>query len=458
MLETERTSQTEWLSAEGLDDLPCEGERERFDELPLVFDEHSPVMRRESGHNILTLEFAANEIFGAVELERATAVDFADERHSPLGNRKHQASSDIDVGVERETVREMAKDRPELITKDSGEASSVFGDGEASTGLLEVVVSKEAIACPAQGPQIRAAMKQDAPLPETVKTFHGGVATGFSRGNEDQMDPQKKMKPNRLGDTVALPASSGGGHFVIHLRDLGQSHKAPGINKMATERDRLFIRELTGRSRLTDDIDRMDGIDADDAPRSPQVTGADQVGLMKLPHPAGSEVRIRGSAGKTSDFDFFRFTGPGQDLFDRRDGGKSANASLLEFEMNRFGADAGESRPAALVGRQLIAESQDRTDESLSRFVPDMFGGSASVQKTGHAESFIAVRPLGEPEASPLDLAKNFFKTNSFSKKLDRSGSPLIFAFILHRPTLLPIGMRKSLGDAKSVCDVLTVF
>ena len=43
---------------------------------------------------------------------------------------------------------------------------------------------------------------------------------------------------------------------------------------MAAERDRLLIRELTGRGRLSDDIDRVDGIEAGDAPRSPQVPAA----------------------------------------------------------------------------------------------------------------------------------------------------------------------------------------
>ena len=33
---------------------------------------------------------------------------------------------------------------------------------------------------------------------------------------------------------------------------------------------------------------------------------------------------------------------------------------------------------------------------------------------------------------------------------------PSIFEVALHRPVLLPFGMGMSLGDAKSVCDVLT--
>jgi hypothetical protein len=39
MLGTVRTSQTLWLSAERIDDPPCERKREDLDELPLGLDE-----------------------------------------------------------------------------------------------------------------------------------------------------------------------------------------------------------------------------------------------------------------------------------------------------------------------------------------------------------------------------------------------------------------------------------
>jgi hypothetical protein len=101
---------------------------------------------------------------------------------------------------------------------------------------------------------------------------------------------------------------------------------------------------------------------------------------------------------------------------------------------------------------------QDPLDERLSGPVPDMFRDPASVPKSLQSEGFIAAGPLGQPEASPLDLAEDFLKTNSFAKKLDRPNPPIIFGLALHRPDLLPFGMGKSLGDAKSVCDVLTVY
>jgi hypothetical protein len=350
----------------------------------------------------------------------------------------------------------MAEGRPETITKNSGEAGAVFGDGEASTGLLGVVVAKEAVTGPPHGPQVRAAVEEDTLLPKTVEALHGGIAAGLPRRDEDQVDAQQEMKPDGLREAVAIPPSSGGGHLVVHLGDPGQSHNTPGINEMAAERDGLLIGQLAGRGCLADDIDAVEGIEASDASRSPQVSGPDQVGLLEIAQAASSDAGIGGSSGQTMPFDLFRSSGPGQDLFDGRDGGNVPITPSLELEVDGLGADAGERGPAALVGRQLVAQSQDRADKPLSRFVPDMFGGPASVLKPGHAESFIAASPLGEPEAPPLDLAKHLSKTNSVFKKLNCPGSPFIFAFVLHRPILLPFEMGKSLGDVKSVCDVLT--
>jgi len=455
---TVRTSQTDWLSAEGIDNPSREGERDRLDELPLVLDEDPPMMRGERGHDVLPFQFSADEILGAVELDRAVAVDLADERHTALGDGKSQMTAGIDVGIEREAVRKMAEGRPGPIAKDSGESGPVVGEGEASAGLLDVVVAKEAVTRPAQRPQIGTAVKKDALLPEAVKTFHGGVASRLSRRDEQKMDAQQEMEPDRLGKAVAIPASSRGGHLVVHLGDPGPSHNTPGINEMAAEREGLLVRELAGRGCLPDDIDGVKGIEPGDAPRAPQVSGSDQVGLLEVAHPASSGAGIRRSTGQALSLDLFRLAGPSQDLFHGRDGGKPPQTPPLELEMDCLGADAGKRRPAALVGRQLVADGQDLADKRLSSLVPDTFGGSASVPKPRHTEGFVSVSPLGKPEAAALDFAENFLKTNSFVKKPNRPGPPFIFAIALHRPTLLPLGMGRSLGDAKSVCDVLTVF
>jgi hypothetical protein len=65
-----------------------------------------------------------------------------------------------------------------------------------------MVIEKEAPACSAQGTKIGAGMAKDAFLPEAVKAFHGGVASGLSRRNEEKLDAQQEMEPDDLGKAV----------------------------------------------------------------------------------------------------------------------------------------------------------------------------------------------------------------------------------------------------------------
>ena len=149
-----RTSITDRPSSDWVNDLSNERKRECPDDLPIVLDENSAVVRRERGHDILPFQFPADEVFGAVELDATMGVHLADKRDAALGDGESQVTAGIDVMIEREAVREMLEGRPEPIAKNAGETGSMIGQGEASTGLLEVVVAKEALAGPAQSPKI----------------------------------------------------------------------------------------------------------------------------------------------------------------------------------------------------------------------------------------------------------------------------------------------------------------
>src|SRR4030042_7205341 len=98
MCGTVRTSYTIRASAEGIDNPSREWERDRFDEPTLMLDEDSPVMRGERGHDVLPFQFPAGEVVGAVELDTAVTVDFADERNGALGDGKSQGAGRTEVG------------------------------------------------------------------------------------------------------------------------------------------------------------------------------------------------------------------------------------------------------------------------------------------------------------------------------------------------------------------------
>jgi hypothetical protein len=446
MPETVRTSICKG-SAEGIDNPSCEGEGERFDEPALMLNEDSPVMRGERGHDVLSFQFAADEIFGAVELDPATAVDLADKRDAALGDGKNQVTVGIDIMIEREAVGEMAEGRPEPIAENPWEARAVVGEVEASAGLLDVVIAKETIACPAQSPQVETGVKEDAFFPEAVKAFHGGVASGLSLRDKENVDAQQEMEPDDLGEAAAIPASSRGGHLVIHLGDPGQPHKSPGLNKMAAERDGFLIGELAGRGSLTDHIDGVEGVEASDSPRASQIAGTDQVGLLETAHLMGRDIGIGRTVGTTFGLGLFRSSGASQDLLDGRDGGKLTDAPSLELEVDRLGADAGKSRPAGLMGSQFVAQSQDLADELLACPIADMFRGTALITKPRLPMFSISSEPLGKPEAAPSDPPQNVIEADSGFVKLNSPVSDLILVPVAHRLCLLPNRLGRSLSD-----------
>ena len=457
MLRTVRTSQTVWRSAERNDDFSHEGESDRFDELAFVSDINLPVLSGQCCDNVLMFKLPADEVFGAVELDAATGSDLPDPRDQAAGNGQRRLALAVEVGIEGEAFGQVTEGRLEPVPENAREAGSVSVGGEAPAGLPEVIVFQEAPAGPSQGPQIGTAMPKDPGLPGFVEALHRGVPARLSRRDEDEVDAQEQMEPDDLGDAVTIPAASGRGHLIIHLGYLRTTHNTPGINEMREQGDCSLVQVLVGRDCLAGDIDGVKGIEPGDAARAPQVPGADHVGLLEIPHFPGSGIGIWRSAVRPTQLGLLGPARPGQDLLDRRDGGKPKEPPLKKLMMDRLGADAGKSRPPGLMGLQFVPKSQDRLDERFSSPVPDMLGGPASVPKPFQAEGLIAARPLGQPEASSLDFAEDVLKTDSFAKKPDRPASPFIFEIALHRPALLPLGIGGSLGDAKSVCDVLTV-
>jgi len=199
--------------------LAREGERDDFDELALVLDEDAAVMNRERSHDILPFQLSPDEVFGAVELDPSVAVNLPDPRDMAVGDGERQMTAGIEIAVEGEVAREMAEARPETIAKDSGESSAVFGRSEASAGLLEVVIAKESVACPAKGPKIGADVEEDAFLPETIEALDSGVSPRFAGRDEPNVNAQQQMQPDDLGEAVSIAAPAGGRHLVVHLGD-----------------------------------------------------------------------------------------------------------------------------------------------------------------------------------------------------------------------------------------------
>ena len=447
MSETVRTSITDRPSSNRIDDLTDERERKRLDNLPLVLDEDSAMVRRECGHDVLSFQSTEDEILGAVEFDATVGIHLADERDAALGDRQIEVSPGIEMLIEIEGGWEMTKCGPEPVAELAGKAGAVIGCPEASIRLFEVVVAEESFARAAQGPKIRTGMTEHPRLPDRIEAFDSGVAAGFFRGNEAKLDAQQKMEPDDLRDTVAIPSPSRRGHLVVHLGDSGKPHNLPGINQMTAERDRSLIADLAGRSGLSGDVDGVDGVEAGDSRRTAEMTGPDQVGLLKVAHLTGRDVGIGRPVGGAFGLGLFRSSGAGQDLFDGRDGGKPADAPSLKLEMDRFGADAGKSGATGLVGRQFVAQDQDFPDQGLPRLMRDMSRRPTLVAKPIKPEFSMAMEPFGEPKAAPMDGAEDFVKPNPIIVIFNGFLPSLIFALDAHRKDLLPTGMGKSISN-----------
>jgi len=421
-----------------------------------MFYKDAAMMRGQRGHDILPFQPSADKVLGAVELDAAVGIDLADPGNQAFGDRQRQPAFAVEIGIESKIGWQVTESRLESVSEGAREASSVLVRSEAPAGFTEVIIIQESIAGPPQRPQVWAAMPKNPGLPGVIEALHDGVPTGLFRGDEEKVDPEKQMKPDDLGEAPTIAPSSGGGHLVVHLGDLGQAHKTPRINQMREQGECPFVPKLVDGSRLTGNIDGVEGIESGKTTRASQMTWPDQVGLLEIAHLMSWNIGIGWSVGTTFGLGPFCLAGPGQDLLDGRDGRQPTCPALVELKMNRLGPDAGESRPAALVGHQFVAKSQDLADHRLLSPARDMFGGSTPVPEPFRAEGFIATDPLGQPEAASLDFAEDLFKPNSFVEKPDRPAALFILEVALHRPALLPVGMGRSLGDAKSVCDVLT--
>lgn len=349
--------------------------------------------------------------------------------------------------LETEGGRKMTECRPALIAEYSGEARSVVGRPKTSVRFLEVMVVEKTIARPTQGPKIRTGMTKNTNLPDRIETFDSGVAAGFFRRNESKMDAQQEVKTDDLGETVAIPSSSCRRHLVIHLGDPGKPHNSPGINQMTTKRDRSLVAELAGCGGLSGDINGMDGIEAGDSSGPSEMTGPDQVGLLKVAHLTSRDIGIGRSAGSTLDLDLLCLAGPGQDLLDGRDSREPTYSSSLNLEMDRFGADTGEGGASGSIVGQFVAQVQDIPDQRLRRLVGDMSRHPTLVTKSLEPELSISTKPFGHPKSAPMDSLDDFHKSHSVPVKTNGFLSSLVFALDAHRKNLLPGDMGKSLCD-----------
>jgi len=224
---------------------------------------------------------------------------------------------------------------------------------------------------------------------------------------------------------------------------------------MTAKGDRSFIADLAGLGGLTGDVDGVDGVEAGDSRGTTEMTGPDQVGLLKVAHLTGRDIGIGRSVGGTFGLGLFRSSGLGQDLLGR-DAGKPADAPSLKLEMDRFGTDSDKSRTTDLVGRQFVAQDQDFPEQGLLRLMRDMSRYPTLITKPIKPEFSIVSEPFVEPPAS-IDTLHGVAEPAGLF--IDSKGfePDLICGSLSHDRLLLPIGFGRSVDDPSKCSRCLYV-
>jgi hypothetical protein len=192
----------------------------------------------------------------------------------------------------------------------------------------------------------------------------------------------------------------------------------------------------------------VDGVEAGDPFGASEMTGPDQVGLLKVSHRSSSNMGIGRAAWSTLNFDLLCLAGPSQDLFDGRDGREPTYSLPVKLEMDRFGADAGEGGTAGLVGRQFVAQGQDFSDQRRRRLVRNPFRRSALVLKPIESKFPIATESFGEPSTASMDTFHGVAEPAGFFIDSNGFEPDFIFTSLFHDRLLLPIDFGRSVGDS----------
>jgi len=157
-----------------------------------MLDIDRPVMRGERCHDVLSFQFPADEVFGAVELDTTVGIDLANPSDQAFCNRKGRMTPGVEVRIESKAGGQMTEIRPEPISEDSGKTGSIVSHGETPAGLTDVIILEKSIAATPNGPKIGAAVPQDPHLPPYPKaalpalTFKDALTLYFN-GDEIQV-------------------------------------------------------------------------------------------------------------------------------------------------------------------------------------------------------------------------------------------------------------------------------
>jgi len=425
--------------------------RERFDNLILLFNNQSLSMSEDSSNHILPFKFSPDEISSPININSTMRVNFSDKGEFTFCNREIKMAIGIHIFIKIESIWQVSKRFPEIISENSRVSCTVFFLCKAPVWFLIMIIPQKLFILSFKGSKCRTGMPaKDSLLPELIKTLNRGIPSRFSLRNEYQMNSHEQVQSNNMENTVRIASSTCGRHLIIHLGYLGNAHKSPCFNKMFAERNSLFIAKLACEDRMTCHIHSVEGIESSNAFWTSEISWANKVCLMEVSHLLGLNVRIWLIIAIPLGLVSLSLPVTRENIGNSRDRWNMGNLSLLKFPMDNLSSNARESRTSGSVRLQLFPDGEYLLNQILRSFSPDSFWGTALIPETFKSLFFIPMKPFGEPSFTPLKQLEYFVKTVSFFIKLYCFAAFFIFLLIIHRLFFLPKVFGRSLGDVKS--------
>ena len=425
-------------------------ERERLDDLVILFNDQSFSMSKESSNNILSFKFSSDEIGSPVDLDSTMSVNLSNKRDLSLCNREIKMALGIHIFIQGEVLRKVCERFPEAISEDPRKSCTMFFLSKSPMRFFIMVIPQESFTSSFKSSKGRAIMSSKYPfLPKLIKTLNRGIPARFSRWDKHHVDTQKQMEADDVRKTIRITPSSSGTHLIIHLGYSGNTHEAPCFGQMSTHGYGLFIRELTCVSCMTCHIHSMKGVESGNPIWAIDISGAHKVCLIKISHLLGLNVRIRLVIVTSFGFNSSCLSMTREDSCDSGKRCDISSLSLLKLPMNNLCPNPREVGTRGLMGFQFFSNGKDLFNQTIRRLSPDSFRGTTLIFESFNPLLFRSFEPFREPSSAPLDQLKYFIEAVSFIMKLYCFATCFIFILILHRLLLLPKVFGRSLSDVK---------
>ena len=423
--------------------------RERLNNPIVLFNDKFFPMSKNSSNNILTFKSFSDKVGESIDFDSGIGVNFSNIGYSPSRNRQFKSPFRINICSDTKSFRDVSEGSPEIVSEYPRKSCIVFFLDKSSVRFLIIIVIKKAYVDSPQGINGRTIMpSKHSILPESIKAFNRGISPWLSLRDENQMNPEEKMKPNNLGYAVFISPSACSRHLVVHLRYFRNSHKLPCINKMPAKRKGLLTIELTCKSSMPCHINSVEGIKACNSFWTSEISRANEVCLVEISHILCLEIWIRLIIAISFGLSFGCFPITREYIGNSRDRGNIFNLSLVEFPVDDFCSNSRESGAASFVIHQFLSDGEYLFDKAIRSLSPNSLWGTALIPESFKSMLFISIDPFRKPNPASFKQLEYFVKANSFFIKLYCLTAFFIFMLMLHCLSLPPKLFGRSLGNA----------